>query len=95
MYSPPYNVEEIRLHYPDLAERPLADPVHHWRATTGIELIHEEPSLTEQERIWANWQEMSADMKEKSEDKSQELFGLNNSEHHRQIMRERYGVPKK
>lgn len=90
MYQRPYNIAEIKQHYPDKAGFLLNDPVHRWRAETGIELIHEEPDRKEQERIWANWQEMTVEMKIKSEQKSQELFGLTNTKHHQMIMREKY-----
>ena len=45
MYERPYTIEEIRKSYPDSAEELLKDPVHLWRAETGIELIHQEPTL--------------------------------------------------
>lgn len=86
MYKPPYTVAELKKYYPEKAEALLNDPVHFWRATTGIELIHQEPTLEEQKRIWQNWQEMSEDLKLKSEAKSLELFGMNNFEHHKEIM---------
>lgn len=86
MYERPYNVEEIKLNYPDKAEALLNDPVHLWRAETGIELVHQEPTLKEQERIWKNWNEMSDEMKEKSDRKSIELFGINNGANNTKIM---------
>lgn len=89
MYSRPYNEEQIKKHYPDKAEMLLSDSVHLWRARTGIELIHEEPTIEEQIRIWNNWQEMTLEMKQKSDTKSLELFGLTNAEHHREIMGKR------
>ena len=63
MYQRPYTAEEIKELYPDKADVLLKDPVHLWRAETGIELIHKEPTLDEQKRIWANWNEMSDEMK--------------------------------
>jgi len=86
MYSPPYTPEEIRLHYPDKAETLLRDPVHLWRATTGIELVHEEPTPEEQARIWENWQAMDAGRRAESDRKSLELFGLTNRQHHERIL---------
>ena len=50
MYQRPYNIEEIKRIYPHKAKILLNDPVHFWRAETGIELIHKEPTLEEQER---------------------------------------------
>ncbi|MFA5188966.1 MAG: hypothetical protein WC460_06415 [Patescibacteria group bacterium] len=87
MYKRPYNITEIKKHYPDQAEILLKDPVHLWRAETGIELIHKEPTLDEQERIWRNWNEMSDEMKKKSDEKSMGLFGKNNAAHNKEIMR--------
>jgi len=37
--------------------------VHKWRAKTGIELIHKEPTEEELDRIWKNWQLMPQDLK--------------------------------
>lgn len=81
MYNQPLNIEEIKRLYPDKAEELLKDPVHRWRAETGIELIHKEPSREEQERIWENWNEMS-------DEKSMKLFGKDNSIHHVEIIEE-------
>jgi len=88
MYMRPYSVEEIKNNYPDKAEELLKDPAHLWRAETGIELIHKEPTLEEQERIWNNWNKMTEDMKSKSDKKSIELFGKDNAAHHKEIMRD-------
>lgn len=86
MYQRPYTAEEIRKFYPDKVEILLKDSVHLWRAETGIELIHKEPTLEEQERIWKNWNEMSDKMKAQSDKKSKELFGKDNVTHHKEIM---------
>ena len=83
MYKLPYSKKEILEKYPkDVANSLLNDPIHLWRAETGIELIHEEPTKNELIRIWDNWNEMSFEMKEKSDKKSLELFGKNNKEHY-------------
>lgn len=47
-YERPYTIEEIKEKCPDKVEILLKDPIHLWRATTGIELIHKEPTYTEQ-----------------------------------------------
>ncbi len=86
MYQRPYNVEEIKKSYPDRVEMLLNDPVHLWRAETGIELIHKEPTPQEQERIWKNWNEMTDEMKKRSDEKSIELFGKDNATHNKEIM---------
>lgn len=87
MYEQPYTAEEIRKNYPDKAEALLKDPVHLWRAETGIELIHKESTIEEQRRIWKNWNEMSVEMKRKSNEKSMELFGKDNIVHNTEIMK--------
>lgn len=86
MYQQPYNIEEIKKNYPNKAEMLLKDPVHLWRAETGIELIHKEPTTDEQIRIWNNWNKMPNEMKKKSDEKSLELFGKNNAAHNAEIM---------
>ncbi|MFH0846095.1 MAG: hypothetical protein V1851_01700 [Patescibacteria group bacterium] len=88
MYQRPYTVEEIKKNYPDKAEFLLSDPVHLWRAETGIELIHKEPVREEQERIWKNWNEMIDEMKQESDKKSLEIFGIDNFSHNQKIMQE-------
>ncbi len=86
MYQRPYTVEEIKKIYPEKAEILLKDSPHLWRAETGIELIHKEPTLDEQKRIWENWNNMTEEMKSISDTKSRELFGVDNATHYRDIM---------
>ncbi|MBD3359956.1 MAG: hypothetical protein GF365_04595 [Candidatus Buchananbacteria bacterium] len=86
-YQRPYNIKEIKKFYPDKAKQLLNDPVHFWRAKTGIELIHKEPTKDEQIRIWQNWNKMSDQMKKTSDSKSLEFFGKDNEHHNREIMR--------
>lgn len=83
-YQPPLDIETLKSEYPKLSE----DDVHKWRAETGIELIHQEPSMDEQIRIWKNWQHMSDEQKVISDNKSKELFGMINADHHKQLMHE-------
>ena len=87
MYQRPYSKKEIykKLHHKQ-ATKLLQDPVHRWRAEAGIELIHQEPSIEEQLRIWQNWQKMSNEQKEISDKKSLEFFGITNAEHHQKII---------
>lgn len=87
MYQRPYSAEEIKKLYPDKVDVLLKDPVHLWRAQTGIELIHKEPTLDEQKRIWMNWNEMTNEIKVQSDAKSEELFGKDNTSHNHEIMR--------
>lgn len=86
MYERPLSPKELAEKYPEKARELLNDPVHKWRAETGIELIHKEPTKEEQIRIWKNWQEMSPEMKEKSDKKSLEIFGVTNEENHKKII---------
>lgn len=85
-YERPYSLEEIKkLYGPDLYNKLKNDPVHSWRANTGIELIHDEPSQEEFDRIVNNWRLMTAANKAKSDEMSRKLFGLTNEEHIKQI----------
>lgn len=88
MYQRPYTTAEIKKFYPDKASVLLRDPSHLWRAETGIELIHKEPTLDEQKRIWQNWNEMTDEMKFQSDEKSMELFGKDNTTHNQEIIRD-------
>jgi hypothetical protein len=81
-YDPPMNEAAIRQAG---REALLNDPVHAWRAKEGLELIHEEPDSNELERIYANWQLMTAEQKAVSDQKSKELFGLSNSENYNKL----------
>ena len=90
-YDPPYNVEQIKAHYgPKDIARMLRDPAHRWRAETGIELIHEEPSEAEQRRTHANWLLMSPEQKRISEEKSQALFGKSNEDHFKDLIAKKW-----
>ena len=85
-YDPPYTLEQIKAKYPENIYNMLAnDPVHKWRANTGIELIHKEPTEEELDRIWKNWQLMPQDMKDISDKKSIEMFGCTNAEHYNKL----------
>ena len=58
-YDPPCTYGEVVEKYGKaLADRLSEDPAHAWRMETGVELIHKEPSLKEQRRIWRNWQSL-------------------------------------
>lgn len=101
-YDPPYNEAQLREHgYSDQQIAELKqDPVHGWRMTTGIELIHIEPSRTELQRIWHNWQLMTAQQQQLSDAKANELFGMANRPLYHYLLpqyrteRPRYGVVK-
>lgn len=82
-YDPPYTLEQIRDKYPKKVYDELAScPIHRWRAVTGIELVHREPTLDELNRIWSNWQLMTPEEKRISDDKSIQLFGIDNETHY-------------
>lgn len=79
-YDPPYTREQIRDNYgEETLERLMKDPAHAWRADNGIELIHNEPSEEELDRIWDNWNKMNSVQKSKSDAKCKELSGMNNA----------------
>jgi hypothetical protein len=80
-YDPPIDYEHLPKHLKN-------DPIHSWRASNGIELIHKEPSLKELNRIWDNWNKMSKEMKDLSDKKSKELFGCSNAEHYKKLLKE-------
>ena len=86
VYDPPYPLSKI----PEYLQ---SDPIHRWRAETGIELIHEEPTLEEFERILKNWRLMSPEQKKESDRKSRELFGVGNLANAR-LLRERMSIKK-
>lgn len=61
---------------------------HLWRALTGIELIHREPSKEELIRIISNWNLMTDEQKRISDEKSIELFGVSNKEHSKKLLQD-------
>lgn len=88
-YEPPYTLQQIRDNYPETVYQKLAScPIHRWRAETGIELIHREPTLEDLNRIWANWQLMTPEEKHTSDVKSIELFGVDNETHYLMLVDE-------
>ena len=79
VYDPPMSLEEMRAKLdPETFARLSSDPVHLWRAESGIELVHKEPTLAEFDRICKNWEAMSPEQKALSDEKSVELFGAGN-----------------
>ena len=86
-YDPPWNHQQIRENYgEEVYKKLVTDPAHSWRMDSGIELIHQEPSQAEQERIYANWLLMDQAQKELSNQKSLELFGKDNEAHHNELL---------
>ena len=81
-YSPPMGVAELRRNYPHL----LRDPAHRWRAETGVELVHREPTEAELRRIMANWEQMSPEEQDISDRKSMELYGVTNRENYSRLL---------
>lgn len=89
MYQRPYTKEEIIKNYPEkVSGKLLKDKIHIWRAETGIELIHKEPTKIELERIWKNWQEMTEKEKRISDEKSIDFFDITNKENYIKILKE-------
>ena len=87
-FEKPYAYDKIKeLYGKNLADKLSKDPVHKWRMETGLELIHKEPTLDEQERIWKNWQLMSDEEKEISDKKCLEISGMTNEELNDWIMK--------
>ena len=88
VYSPPYTLSQIRAHNPDRYEALVGnkDSTHYWRATSGIELIHKEPTKSEFVRISRNWFVMNGEMKKESDKKSMELFGKTNVQHMEELI---------
>ena len=78
VYDPPLALDKLPKHL-------VADPVHYWRAKNGIELIHEEPSWDEYQRISKNWKLMSPEQKKLSDAKAIEFFGVDNMTYKKQI----------
>ncbi len=95
-YERPYAIREMGEKLSPIELKKIKnDPVHLWRAKTGIELIHKEPSLKEQKRIWKNWNKMPSQMKTKSDLKSLKFFGKTNKMHHKEIIEEFKGAKDK
>ena len=58
------------------------DIINKWIQENGIELVHQTPTKQEMEEIWNRWQKMSRNEQEISDQKSIELFGMTNEQHH-------------
>lgn len=69
----------------------IGQQAHSWRCVTGLELIHPEPSLDEQIRVYKNWNKMLPEMKKISDKKCKELYGCSNEENYKKIMSEKWG----
>lgn len=89
-YDPPLSKEQIKNKSKSLYKKLMNCPIHEFRARTGIELIHKEPTFFEQMRIWDNWNLMAKEMKRISDMKSIELFGITNRENHEIILKKYY-----
>lgn len=90
-YDAPYSRKQIRKWYgKEIEKRLMKDKAHRFRAKTGIELIHKEPSKKELERIWKNWNLMNDKQKKKSDKFSLKLYGKTNAEHYDYLIRNAY-----
>ena len=87
-YFPPYNrTQMLKAGYSEeLVDALMKDPVHGWRAESGIELTHLEPDIWEQIRTYRNWLAMTDAQKEKSDAKCRELTELDNAQMYAQCM---------
>lgn len=89
-YMRPYSLAQIKARYPEHIYNKLkADPVHSWRARTGIDMIHREPDDAEQKRTYSNWLLMPDKYKRASDTKCMEFFGVTNLKHHEIIRGEK------
>lgn len=89
VYSKPYTLDQMKEHITTKRYKEISsgqDEVHYWRATTGIELIHKEPTYQEFIRISKNWYAMTPEQKTQSDKRSRELFGITNDEHIRDLI---------
>lgn len=106
-YEPPYSIYELLKYYGEEKTNKMLGPnwtdlkksknntpgqrAHAWRVLTGLELVHPEPSLDEQTRVWKNWNKMLPEMKKMSDKKCIELYGCDNKTNFKQIMKEKWG----
>ena len=58
------------------------DIINQWIQENGIELVHQTPTKQEMEEIWSRWQKMSKKKQKILDQKSIELFGMTNEQHH-------------
>ena len=85
-YERPYKLSTIKAKYPPkLYKKLVANPCHHWRAETGIDMIHLEPDDAEQKRTCGNWRLMPDRYKRVSDQKSVEIFGCDNLSHEKML----------
>ena len=81
-YERPYDLKTIKSKYPpEIYERLRHDPVHWWRAVTGIDMIHLEPDDDEQRRTIGNWGKLTQKLQKISDAKSIEFFRMDNRTH--------------
>lgn len=88
-YDRPFSYDEIVRNYgKSKADELMKDDAHKFRADSGIELIHKEPTKEELLRIWKNWNNMNPKDKAISDKKSMELYGLTNAENFNKLKNE-------
>ena len=88
-YDKPFSYDEIVRNYgKSKADELMKDDAHKFRADSGIELIHREPTHDELLRIWKNWNKMNPKDKAISDKKSMELYGLTNAENFNKLKNE-------
>ena len=74
VYQRPAPISEL----PDYLKE---DPVHLFRSNNGIELVRDTNDMYELIQTWRNWQCMSDADKVRSDDKSVEIYGIDNGAH--------------
>ena len=53
-----------------------------WVRENGIDMIYPAGTKEKLDKIWENWQELSPQQKRLSDEKSIELFGMDNTNHY-------------
>lgn len=82
MYKPPYSKNEVIEKYGMNEYQKLSeDPVQNFRMNSGIELVHDAHSKRDIYNIYHNWLVMDDEKKKISDEKSVELFGIDNMNH--------------
>jgi Rad3-related DNA helicase len=55
---------------------------YEWASENGIEMVYPTNTKDELEQLWKRWQELSPQQKRLADQKSIELFGMDNASHY-------------
>ena len=55
---------------------------YEWTMENGIDMVYPTNTKDELEELWRNWNELSPQEKRLSDEKSMELFGMDNGSHY-------------